>query len=72
MIHLENISKTFKVAKRSASTKDVVKSFFHKEYQEVHALSDVSFDIQKRRDRWLHSALTERVSPPPLKSCVVS
>lgn len=47
MIHLENISKTFKVAKRSSSAKDVVKSFFHKEYEEVHALSDVSFDISE-------------------------
>ena len=47
MIHLENVSKTFKVAKRKSSTKDVIKSFFHREYQEVHALSDVSFDIQE-------------------------
>ncbi len=47
MIHLENISKTFKVATRSSSTKDVIKSFFKKDYKEVHALTDVSFDINK-------------------------
>lgn len=47
MIHLENISKTFKVATRSPSTKDVIKSFFKKDYKEVHALTDVSFDINK-------------------------
>lgn len=47
MIHLENISKTFKVATRNSSTKDVIKSFFKKDYKEVHALTDVSFDINK-------------------------
>lgn len=47
LIHLENISKTFKVATRGASTKDVVKSFFKKDYKEVHALTDVSLDISK-------------------------
>lgn len=47
MIHLENVSKTFKVAKRSHSMKDAIKQFWKKEYEEVHALSDVSFDIQE-------------------------
>lgn len=47
LIHLENISKTFKVATRGASTKDVVKSFFKKDYKEVHALTDVSLNISK-------------------------
>ena len=47
MIHLENISKTFKVAQRSSSQKDVLKSFFKKEYREVEALKDVSFDIKE-------------------------
>ena len=47
MIHLENISKTFKVAKRSSSVKAAVHSFFHKEYEEVRALSEVSFDISE-------------------------
>ena len=47
MIHLENISKTFKVAQRSSNAKDVLKSFVKKEYKEVHALTDVSFDIKE-------------------------
>ena len=47
MIHLENISKTFKVAKRKSSAKDVLHSFFHREYEEVQALSNVSFDIKE-------------------------
>ena len=47
LIHLENISKTFKVATRGASTKDVIISFFKKDYKEVHALTDVSLDISE-------------------------
>ncbi len=47
MIHLENISKTFKVAKRNSSTGAAIKSFFKREYEDVHALSDVSFDIKE-------------------------
>ena len=47
MIHLENVSKTFKVAQRGSSQKDVLKSFFKKEYREVEALKDVSFDIKE-------------------------
>lgn len=47
MIHLENISKVFKVATREASTKDVLKSFFKKEYKEVRALDNISLDIKK-------------------------
>ncbi len=47
MIHLENISKVFKVATRKASTKDVLKSFFKKEYKEVRALDNISLDIKE-------------------------
>ena len=47
LIHLENISKTFKVAKRSSSTGAAIKSFFKREYEEVHALNNVSFDIKE-------------------------
>ncbi len=47
MIHLENISKVFKVATREASTKDVLKSFFKKEYKEVRALDNISLDIKE-------------------------
>lgn len=47
MIHLKGISKTFKVAKRSARARDAIRSFFKKDYREVHALSDVSFDVNE-------------------------
>ncbi len=46
IIHLEGISKTFKVAMRGSSSKEVIKSFFKKQYREVNALTDVSFDIK--------------------------
>ena len=45
MIELENISKTFKVSKREAGLKNAVKSFLKRDYEEVHALNDVSFKI---------------------------
>ncbi|MBE5801564.1 MAG: ATP-binding cassette domain-containing protein [Clostridiales bacterium] len=45
MIELKNISKTFKVVKRDAGLKAAVKTFFKREYTEVHALQDVSFTI---------------------------
>ena len=63
MIHLENISKTFKVAKRGSTSKDVIKSFFKKEYQEVHALSDVSFDIKEGEIVRLHTVPMVLVNP---------
>ena len=47
LIHLENVSKTFKVAQRSSNQKDVLKSFFKKRYREVEALKYVSFDIKE-------------------------
>ena len=45
MIQLENISKTFRVAKREAGLKAAARSLFRKEYSEVKALQDVSFTI---------------------------
>ena len=47
MIELKNISKTFKVAKRNAGFKEAVRALFHKEYEYINALSDVSFSIQE-------------------------
>ena len=46
MITMEHICKSYKIAKRNAGLKEACKSFFHREYEEVHALSDVSFTIQ--------------------------
>lgn len=45
MISVEGVSKTFKVAKRSAGFKAAAKALFRREYTEVEALSDVSFQI---------------------------
>ena len=47
IIHLDNISKTFRVAERGSSSKEVLESFFKKRYREVNALSNVSFDIDE-------------------------
>ena len=46
-IKVSNISKTFKVAKRQSGFKNVVKSFFNREYKIINAISDVSFSIEK-------------------------
>lgn len=64
MIHLENISKTFKVAGRSANVKDVLKSFIKKDYKEVHALQDVSFDIKEGEIVRLHTDQTVQANLP--------
>lgn len=45
MIELKNITKTFRVAKREAGMKAAIKSLVKREYEEVHALQDVSFRI---------------------------
>jgi ABC-2 type transport system ATP-binding protein len=47
MIHLENISKTFKVAKRASGTRNAIKSFFKRNYTTINALNDISFDIDE-------------------------
>ena len=45
MIELKHISKTFRVARRSAGFREAAKALFKKEYTQVHALQDVSFTI---------------------------
>ena len=45
MIELEHITKTFKVQKREAGTKNAIKTFFNRKYQTIKALDDVSFKI---------------------------
>lgn len=47
LIYLNNTSKTFKVAQRSSGVKSAFKSFFKREYREVHALDNISFHIPK-------------------------
>lgn len=46
-IHVENLKKSFKVSKRQEGLKASVQSFFHREYEEIKALEDISFDINK-------------------------
>ena len=46
MIVMENVCKTYKVAKRNAGFKEACKSLLHRETEEIKALSDVSFSIQ--------------------------
>ena len=58
LIHLENVSKTFKVAERGSTFKDVLLSFIHRRYKEVHALKNVSFKIKEGEIVRLHR--TER------------
>ena len=45
MITLENINKTFRVAKRRAGFGNAVKALFSRDYDYIHALNDVSFAI---------------------------
>lgn len=45
MITLQEICKTFRVVRRNAGFTEAVKSLFHKEYTEIHALKNVSFKI---------------------------
>lgn len=71
MIHLENISKTFKVAERSSDPKDVLKSFVKKRYREIHALSDVSFDIKKGEIVRIHTVRMVQGSLLRQRLCVV-
>ena len=45
MISVEGLGKTFKVAKRSAGFRAAAKALFKREYTQVEALRDVSFNI---------------------------
>ena len=46
MIEFQQINKTYRVARRQAGMGNAVKAFFHREYDIIHALNDVSFSIQ--------------------------
>ncbi len=45
MIAMENVCKSYRIAKRNAGFKAACKALFHREYEEVQALSNVSFTI---------------------------
>ncbi|MBE5891984.1 MAG: ATP-binding cassette domain-containing protein [Lachnospiraceae bacterium] len=46
MITMEHVCKSYKVAKRNAGFGEACKALFHREYEEIRALNDVSFTIQ--------------------------
>ena len=45
MITMENVCKSYKVAKRNAGFGEACKALFHREYEVIHALKDISFTI---------------------------
>lgn len=45
MITMEHVCKSYKIAKRNAGFGAACKAFFHREYEVIHALHDVSFTI---------------------------
>ncbi len=46
MITMENVCKSYRVAKRNAGFMEACKALFHREYEEIQALNDISFTIQ--------------------------
>jgi len=45
MITTEHVCKSYKIAKRNAGFGEACKALFHREYEVIHALNDVSFTI---------------------------
>lgn len=46
MITMENVRKSYKVAKRDAGFRAACKALIHREYEAVHALNNVSFTVR--------------------------
>lgn len=46
MITMEHVWKSYRIAKRNAGFGEACKALFHREYEVIHALKDVSFTIQ--------------------------
>ena len=45
MIHLRGIKKTFRVARRGGGMRAAARALFSREYDYIHALDDLSFDV---------------------------
>ena len=45
MITIENVCKSYRVAKRNAGFGAACKALFHREYEVIEALKDISFTI---------------------------
>ena len=46
MITMDHVCKSYKIAKRNAGFGEACKALFHREYEVIHALNDVSFTIE--------------------------
>ncbi len=46
MITMENVCKSYRIAKRNAGLAEACRALFHREYEEIQALKDVSFTIK--------------------------
>lgn len=47
IISVKNLNKIFKVHTRKSGVRNAIRSFFKREYKEIHAVNDVSFSIDK-------------------------
>lgn len=47
IIRVENLSKTYKIHEKAEGVKSSFVNFFHREYIQKHAVSDISFSIEK-------------------------
>ena len=47
IIEVNNITKSFRVAKKGSGLKESIKSFFKREYIQIDAVKDISFSIDK-------------------------
>ena len=47
MIEVRNLCKSFKISKRDEGLGKAVKALFHREYELIYALKDVSFKIEE-------------------------
>lgn len=47
IIHVKNLSKTFKISHRDSGLKASIKSFFKRKYKFIKAVDNISFDIKK-------------------------
>lgn len=47
MIEVEHLSKTFLVSRRNAGFKEAVGALFHRQYEQIKALDDISFTIKE-------------------------
>lgn len=47
MITVQHIHKTFRVARRNAGMKEAIKALWKRQYDTIHALNDISFNIQE-------------------------